>query len=132
MSSFKNVVRGEDFSRDLKQLLKKYRSLEDDLEVFIQAQLHAYHKLQIDNNGIFPINNLGFELPKVYKAKKFACKALKGKGVKSGIRVIYAYWSEFDEIFLLEIYSKNEKENEDRDRIKSYARTERSTVNLSN
>ncbi len=123
MSDFKKVTRGEGFPKDLKQLLKKYRSLEEDLEVFVKAQLYAYHKLQADNNGIFPIDNLGFESPKMYKAKKFACKALKGKGARSGIRVIYTYLPEFDEIYLLELYSKGDKENEDRDRIKSFAAT---------
>jgi hypothetical protein len=39
MSNFKKVTRGEGFSKDLKQLLKKYRSLEEDLEVFVKAQL---------------------------------------------------------------------------------------------
>ncbi|NGX33152.1 MAG: hypothetical protein K1060chlam4_01213, partial [Candidatus Anoxychlamydiales bacterium] len=67
---------------------------------------------------LFPINNLGFNSPQVYKAKKFACKALKGKGARSGIRVIYAYVPENDEIRLIEIYSKSDKENENRERIK--------------
>ena len=91
MSKFAKITKGDGFSKDLKKLLKRYRSLEDDLENFIKAQLFAYHKLQVDNHGVFPINNLGFESPQVYKAKKFACKALKGKGAKSCIRVIYAY-----------------------------------------
>ncbi len=98
--------------------MKKHRSLEEDLEIFTKAQLFAYHKLQVDNHGVFPINNLGFESPQVYKAKKFACKALKGKGAKSGIRVIYAYISENDEVYFIESYSKSDKENEDRSRIK--------------
>lgn len=118
MSNFAKITKGDGFSKDLKQLLKKYHSLEEDLEIFIKAQLFAYHKLQIDNHGIFPINNLGFESQHVYKAKKFACKSLKGKGAKSGIRVIYAYIPETDEIYLIEIYSKSDKENEDRERIK--------------
>jgi mRNA-degrading endonuclease RelE of RelBE toxin-antitoxin system len=74
--------------------------------------------LQVDNHGIFPINNLSFESPQVYKAKKFACKSSKGRGAKSGIRVIYAYIPETDEIYLIEIYSKSDKENENRERIK--------------
>jgi len=118
MTSFSKVIRGDGFSKDLKKLLKRYRSLEEDLEVFIKAQLFSFHKLQIDNHGLFPINNLGFESPQVYKAKKFACKSLKGKGAKSGIRIIYAYIPEYDELFLIQIYSKNDKENEDRERIK--------------
>jgi len=75
--------------------------------------------MQIDNHGLLPINDLGFESPQVYKAKKFACKSLKGKGAKSGIRVIYAYLPENDEIVLIEIYSKNDKKKEDRERIKA-------------
>ncbi len=118
MSKFAKITRGNKFSKDLKQLLKKYRSLEEDLDTFIKAQLFAFHKLQIDNHGLFPINNLGFDSPQVYKAKKFACKALKGKGARSGIRVIYAYIPGNDEIYLIEIYSKSDKENENRERIK--------------
>ena len=118
MSKFAKITRGDGFSKDLKQLLKKYHSLKEDLETFINAQLFAFHKLQIDNHGLFPINNLGFNSPQVYKAKKFACKALKGKGARSGIRVIYAYVPENDEIHLIEIYSKSDKENENRERIK--------------
>ena len=118
MSKFAKIIKGVGFSKDLKKLLKKYRSLEEDLGNFIKAQLFAYHKLQVDNYGVFPINNLAFESPQVYKAKKFACKALKGKGAKSGIRVIYAYIPEKDEVYFIEIYSKSDKENEDRLRIK--------------
>ncbi len=66
----------------------------------------------------FYINNLGFQSPQVYKAKKFACKALKGRGANSGIRVIYAYFPENDKVDFIEIYSKSDKENEDRSRIK--------------
>ena len=118
MSSFAKVTRGDGFSKDLKKLIKRCRSLEEDLEIFVKAQLFAYHKLQVDNHGVFPINNLGFESPQVYKAKKFACKALKGKGAKSGMRIIYAHISKHDEIYLIEIYSKSDKDVEDRDRIK--------------
>ena len=57
------------------------------------------------------------EYPKIYKAKKFACRSLKGTGVQSGIRVIYAYFDETDEIQLIEIYYKGDKKNEDRKRI---------------
>ncbi len=119
MSKFAKIIRGDGFWKDLKQLLKKRRSLNEDLETFINAQLFAFHKLQIDNHGLFSINNLGFNLPQVYKAKKFACKALMGKGVRSGIRVIYAYVPENDKIHLIEIYSKSDKENENRERIKA-------------
>lgn len=66
MSKFAKITRGEEFSKDLKRLLKKYRSLEEDLDVFIDAQLFAFHKLKIDNHGLFLINNLGVETPHIY------------------------------------------------------------------
>ena len=117
MKTFEEIHRLPEFDRDLKKLLKRFRSLEEDLDIFIRAELVLYHKLGKDNKGIFQIPGLGFENPKVYKAKKFACRALKGKGVQSGIRVIYGYWDKQDRIDLIEIYYKGDKENEDRDRI---------------
>ena len=96
------------------KLLKRFKTLEDDLEIFIRNELNLYHKLKIDNKGIFQIPDLQIKNPKIYKAKKFACRSLKGKGVKSGIRVVYAYLEEKDKIELIEIYYKADKENEDR------------------
>ena len=115
--TFHKIVRLPKFERDLKKLKKKYRSLEDDLKTFIKAQLELYHKLKVDNGGIVQIPELGFESPKIYKARKFACKSLKGTGSRSGIRVIYAYFEEEDRIELVEISYKGDKENEDRDRL---------------
>jgi len=57
---------------------------------------------------------------KIYKAKKFACRSVRRKGVQSGIRVIYAYFEEEDKIELIEIYYKGDKESEDRERILKY------------
>lgn len=115
---FKQLERLEDFKKNLKKLLKRFPSLEEDLESFINAQLFAYHKLQVDNHGIFPIEGLGILNPKIFKVKKFACKSLKGRGVHSGIRVTYAYFPEEDRIEFIEIYYKADQENEDRQRIK--------------
>jgi len=117
MTPFKEILRSPDFHRDMKRLLKRFSSLEDDLENFIRTELMLFHKLGIDNKGVVQIAGLGFQSPKVYKGRKFACRALKGKGVQSGIRVIYAYFEEKDRIELVEIYYKGDKENEDRERI---------------
>jgi hypothetical protein len=46
-----------------------------------------------------------------------ACKALKGRGVNSGLRLIYAYFNEEQRITFVELYFKGDKENEDRQRI---------------
>lgn len=116
---FNDIKRLPEFERDLKRL-KRFKTLEEDLEMFEKTQLNIYHKQKIDNEGIVPISNLGIDYPTIYKAKKFACKSLKGKGVRSGIRVIYAYYEEEDVIELIEIYYKGDKNNEDRSRILKY------------
>lgn len=120
MKIFNEISRLPEFETDLKKLLKRFKTLEDDLKTFIEKQLILYHKLNIDNKGIFQIPGLPMENPKIYKAKKFASRSLKGKGVQSGIRVIYAYFEEKDKVDLIEIYYKGDKENEDRERILRY------------
>ena len=120
MKIFNEVGSVPDFDKDVKKLRKRFKSLEDDLRIFIEKELYLYHKLQIDNKGIFPLTGLKTKNPPVYKARKFACRSLTGKGVHSGIRVIYGYYSDIDKIELIEIYYKGDKENEDRDRILKY------------
>lgn len=115
---FSEIVECPEFQRDLKKLLKKYPSLKEDLETFQNTALKAFHKLGQENLGIFQIPNLGFESPKVYKATKFACKSLKGRGAASGIRVVYAYYQNPEKVFFIEIYFKADQENEDRERIR--------------
>jgi hypothetical protein len=117
------VSRVPEFENDLRKLSRRFRTIEDDLRIFIERQLYLYHKLKIDNKGVFRIPDLEIGASGVYKAKKFACRALKGSGVNSGIRIIYAYFETEDRIELVEIYYKGDKENEDRDRIlKHYMR----------
>lgn len=117
MTIFKQVTRVLPFEKDIKKLLKRFPTLENDLKTFIDKELFLFHKLKIDNQGVFQIPGLGFDVPRVYKGKKFACRSLKGKGVQSGIRVIYAYFEPEDRIELIEIYYKGDKENEDKARI---------------
>ncbi|OIO49505.1 MAG: hypothetical protein AUJ36_02090 [Parcubacteria group bacterium CG1_02_41_26] len=108
------------FQKDLKRLLKKYRTLEDDLETAKRDAIELYHLKRIDNQSIFPIQGFCTEKIQICKIKKFACKSLKGKGSKSGIRVIYAFYCQNCKVDFIEIYFKGEKENEDRERIRGY------------
>jgi len=113
-----NEVRSlREFEKDLKKLIKRFRTLKDDLDIFTEKQLRLFHKLDIDNKGTVLISNLGIKYPKIYKARKFACRSLKGKGSASGIRVIYAYFKDEDCVEFIEIYYKGDKENEDIERI---------------
>jgi mRNA-degrading endonuclease RelE of RelBE toxin-antitoxin system len=122
VTTFNKILRLPEFDKDIKKLLKKFRTLEEDLDIFLKTELVLYHKLKKDNKGIFLIPRLGVENPKIYKAKKFACRSLKGRGVQSGIRVIYGYFEKEDRIELIEIYFKGDKENEDEDRIARHYR----------
>jgi mRNA-degrading endonuclease RelE of RelBE toxin-antitoxin system len=106
-----------EFDKDFKKLSKRFRTLEGDFKTFINTQLNLFHKQGIDNKGVLPISGIDISDPKIYKARKFACRSLKGRGVDSGIRVIYAYWEEKDKLEFIEIYFKGDKENEDRERI---------------
>jgi len=117
---FNDIRKLTEFEKDFKKLSKRFRTLKEDLDIFIDKQLKLYHKLRIDNKGVFPITGLGTDYPEIYKAKKFACKSLKGKGAASGIRIIYAYYEKEDIIEFIEIYYKGDKENEDKERIRKH------------
>ena len=84
MKTFNEIYLIPEFKKDLKKLGKRFKTLEEDLNIFIKSQLKMYHKLGIDNRGIFKIGDLNIKYPKIYKARKFACRSLKGKGVYSG------------------------------------------------
>jgi len=102
-----------EFDKDKTSLSKRYRTLNDDLEVV---------KTILDKRPderppfSFRIDNLGLETC-IIKIKKIACKALKGKGVNSGLRLIYAHFPDESKITFIELYHKNDKENEDKKRI---------------
>lgn len=117
---FRVINKLPEFERDLKKLKKKFPTIENDLFVMINAHLYPFHKEKIDNKGTMPIKGIGIEGYTFYKVKKFACRSLKGKGSKTGIRVIYTFIDSKDQIDLIEIYYKQDKENEDRNRIKKY------------
>lgn len=108
------------FTKDLKRLLKKFKTLESDMEVVKTNAIELFHLKNVDNNSVELIPNFCSDELKICKIKKFACKSLKGRGVQSGIRVIYAYQVLTQSVDFIEIYFKGESENEDTERIKEY------------
>jgi mRNA-degrading endonuclease YafQ of YafQ-DinJ toxin-antitoxin module len=102
-----------EFKKDLKLLLKKYRTLNDDLDV-VKKVLEVLPDERPPFS--FRIDGLGLETC-VIKVKKIACRALKGRGVNSGLRLVYAYFKQEQQITFVELYHKNDKEIEDRQRI---------------
>ena len=102
-----------EFTKDLKALLKKFRTLTEDLAVVKKVL-----SVSPDERPPFSFRIEGLGLSTcVIKVKKIACRSLKGRGVNSGLRLIYALFQDEGKIILVEIYHKNEKENEDRQRI---------------
>ncbi len=102
-----------EFKRDLGKLLKKYKSLKEDLDV-VRLVLCVYPDERAPFS--FRINSLGIDKC-IIKVKKIASKSFKGRGVNSGFRLIYAYFNSDNRIVFIELYHKNEKDNEDRERI---------------
>lgn len=106
----------DEYGKDLKRLLKKYRTLEEDIAV-VKKVLEVEPKERAPFS--YRIEGLGLETC-VIKVKKIACRALKGRGANSGMRLIYAHFAEEQKIVLVELYFKGDKENEDRERIKKH------------
>lgn len=115
----------DEFNREFKHLLKKYRTLEDDFNLFKERVL-TYREngtgkyLFWRPPGIVRISNLGIET-EVYKVKHFSCRALKGRGSRSGIRIIYAYFPDNNKVEFVEIYFKERDDTDcDKERIRRY------------
>jgi mRNA-degrading endonuclease RelE of RelBE toxin-antitoxin system len=104
-----------EYDKDLKWLLKKYRTLENDIDsvknvLTIRPNASPPFSFQIEGLGISTC---------VIKVKKIASDSFKGRGINSGFRLVYAYFHEEQRIVFVELYHKNEKDNEDRVRIKN-------------
>ena len=102
-----------EFGKDKKALLKKYKTLDDDLETVrkvlnVRPNEHPPFSYRIDNLGLKSA---------VIKVKKIACRAMKGRGINSGLRLVYAHFPKESRIVFIELYHKNDKENENRARI---------------
>ena len=102
-----------EFRKDMKRLLKRYRTLEKDLEVVKQV-LSVLPEERPPFS--YRIADLGVSTC-IIKVRKIACRALKGSGVNSGLRLVYAHFPDEERIVLIELYHKSIKELEDRARI---------------
>ncbi len=106
-----------EFVNEKKDIIKKYRSFENEFETFKKAlNVSLPDKLPKTER----INGLGDEIKiPIYKVRKIRCKSLK-RGENSGLRIIYACSSCLSRVVFIEIYYKGNKANEDRNRIKKY------------
>lgn len=114
----------DEYTKDLKKISKRYKSLVADIDI-VKKVLKVSPVARPPFS--FAVNNLGITSC-IIKVKKIACRSLKGKGVNTGLRLIYAHFDseQTDEgedpkkeerIVFIEIYHKSDKENENRERI---------------
>lgn len=119
MKLFAETLETEEFRKEFRKLEKRYHSLSSDFQSFLQYQLFPFHKQNAKNRGIVLLSGLGLPDPiRIYKARKFACRALRKASARSGLRVVYSYRPDQDELLFLEIFSKTDKSLENRRRLK--------------
>lgn len=108
-----NFQETDEYRKDLKKLTKRFKTLPEDIETLKKVLAVAPdERLPIS----YRVSGLG--IPDVIiKVKRIACRALKNKGSNTGLRLIYCYKMESEEIIFIELYFKGDKENEDRERI---------------
>ncbi|MCR5183297.1 MAG: hypothetical protein K6B46_01175 [Opitutales bacterium] len=112
-----------EFRKDFKSLLKRYRTLEDDFEIMKRFTLIPFFEKGIVSSALLFIEGFCDEKYKSVKIKKFSCRALKGRGAASGIRVICVWQKAKCKISFIQIYMKSDFENEDRSRLKRFVET---------
>lgn len=117
-----NYQETDSFKKDFKKLIKKFITLPDDLVVAKRNAIELFHLDNIDNQSVVLMPGYSHKHIKFYKLRKFACKSLKGKGVQSGIRLIYAHHVVEKTITFIEIYFKADQAQEDPNRIKAYSK----------
>ncbi len=101
-----------EFEKDFRQLLKKYRTLEDDFEKF--KEILAKYPTGVGKN--FTIIH-SEQICKIVKAR-MACRVLRDRS----LRVIYAYAEKEEKFDFIELYCKGEQVNEDKGRINVFLR----------
>jgi len=102
------IITGKKFQKELKKLLKKYNSLEEDLEKAI-----FLIKENPTGNGSKHWNVLKKNKEKYIVKTRMMCRSVRG----SQFRIVYYYDGEKIELEFIEIYFKGNKGTEDLKRI---------------
>lgn len=118
MMTYKNL---DTFNKEFKKLSKRFITLDEDFKTFKKYAIETFFgENKLDTGSFVKIEGLCNEQYTSYKVLKFACKALKNRGNKSGIRIIFVKDNKSDLITFVEIYFKGDKENEDRERFRLF------------
>ena len=111
-----------EFEKDFKKLKKRYRTLSDDFENMKKnlLEVHYIKGALLPRDTIVDIEGLCGENYKSKKVRKFTCKSLINLGNRSGIRVIFVLEPDDLKITFIEIYHKNDKAVENKERLKDF------------
>ncbi|MDR0820145.1 MAG: hypothetical protein LBN19_01265 [Endomicrobium sp.] len=108
------------FGKDFKKLLKRFRTLEEDFKTMKESEIEIYHLKKGETNAVVPMQEFCGQDYLSMKVKKMACKSLKGKGNRSGLRVTYVFEQKENKITFIEMYYKSDQENESRERLSAF------------
>jgi hypothetical protein len=126
LKMFRTTLSLSEFEGDLKRLKKRYQSLDEDLAILIKA-LHVWLCLQgkagqSRGDGFVIMSGYGANGCYLYKVRHVACAAIPGKGSRTGLRVVCAYWPVSDTLEFIQLYVKADSSLEDQNRIRNYVK----------
>ena len=110
----------EEFQKEFKHFLKKYKSLPKDLREFEKSISVS----PLGNKSNFTVLKQN-DILAILKAR-FFCRYLKGKS----LRIIYAYFKGKRRVEFIEIYSKGESEKENKKRVTDYFKNYRLKIKV--
>jgi hypothetical protein len=98
-----------EFKKDIKRLVKKYRSLMEDLLVvrkvlIIMPEERPPFSFQVEYQS---------DVATIIKVRNVACKSLKGTGVNSGLCLLYAYIKNEEKLVMIGLSDNNSPEDND-------------------
>ena len=109
------------FTRDFKKLKKRFRSLPEDFEMMKIAAIELLHIYGKNNNACVPIEHFSSPKGTSFKVVKMACASMKGKGVRSGLRVVYFFEGKARRVTFIEIYyHEKDGSNFDEKRLRAF------------
>ena len=107
-----------DYLRDLKRLSRRFRGLDEDIRLFVEKPLTHFLRGEPVAGRNERVAGLGFECPVVHAAERIACRALRGRGSNSGLRLVFAWFPKDDRLELVELHFKAGQDIEDKARVK--------------
>ena len=99
----------DEYKKDLARLVKKYKSLREDLLVVrkilvMKPEERPPFSFAVDYTS---------DTARIINVRKMACKSLKGTGVNSGLQLVYAYLKTERKIVMIALYDNDLKEDKE-------------------